>query len=171
MLTAMIRPPRALFLLLFVSCASPLPFMPLLDGGGGGAGGAPLTTAVGGAGGSFAVSVGGSPGFGGSGGSGSVDGDAGADAGCSPFVETYMPACAACLGASCCGVATACVAVSDCIEYASCQQNCPAAPAGGPDGGTNVCLSACAMSYPMAQPAFGTMIACLHQSCAGACPY
>src|SRR5262249_35856226 len=43
--------------------------------------------------------------------------------------------------------------------------------AGSSVGGGNVCLAACAMNYPMAQPAFGAMTMCLHAKCAGACPY
>ncbi len=82
-----------------------------------------------------------------------------------------MPACVACLGASCCLVATLCAGVSDCFEYASCQQNCPPIPAGSADAGTNACLGACAVDYPMANPEFAAMVACLHQSCGAACPY
>jgi len=166
----MTRLPRALFLVLFVSCASPLPFMPLPDGGtGGSAGSAP--GGAGGAGGASGVGSTGASGFGGLGGSGPVDGGLAADAGCAPFMETFMPACVACLGASCCDLATACFAVPDCFGYASCQQNCPPLLDGGVAGATNVCLSACATNYPMANPAFAAMTACLHQSCAAACPY
>jgi hypothetical protein len=164
MLRPMTRLPRALFLFLFVSCASGLPFMPTVDGGAGGSGG---TTATGGGGAGGTLGSGGSDVFGGSGGAPPlVDAST-----CSPLVETYMPACVTCLGANCCAVATACVAVSDCIGYASCQQNCLPLPAGSPDGGTNICLTACATNYPMANPTFAAMTACLHQSCAGPCPY
>ena len=92
--------------------------------------------------------------------------DAGA---CTPFAEVFVPACLACLSASCCDAAVACFNVSDCFGYVSCQQNCPPAPPG--DGGTNPCLDGCAQSFPMAQPAFGAMTACLHASCGRAsCP-
>ncbi len=93
-----------------------------------------------------------------------IDFDAGP---CAPFKETYMPACFVCLAASCCDVAAACFAAPDCFDYASCQQNCPPSL----DGGSNPCLDACTATYPMAEPAFSTMTACLHTSCAGVCPY
>jgi hypothetical protein len=117
-------------------------------------GGSATTTAV------SSSSTGGSP-FG-DGGYGPVDAGA-----CAPFSETYMPACLACLAANCCSVALACYASSDCFGYASCQQNCP------PNmlDASNDCLTACGQNFPMAEPAFGAMTACLHASCATVCPY
>ncbi len=176
MLGPMTRLPRALFLFLFMSCASPLPFTIPLDVGSGGSGGGAGGGSGNGGSGDGGSGDGGFSGVG-VGGSGGAPGDGGADAieegsGCAPFVETYMPSCATCLGIACCDVATACFAVPDCFGYASCQQNCPPVPVGGADGGaTNVCLQACAQNFPGANPAFGAMTACLHQSCAGVCPY
>ena len=91
--------------------------------------------------------------------------DAGA---CAPFAETFPPVCLACLAASCCDVALACFGVHDCFGYTDCQQNCPPVAF---DGGTNPCLDGCAQGFPMAQPTFGAMTACLRASCPGACPY
>jgi hypothetical protein len=156
-------------LLVFVSCASPAAAPPSPDAGAGGSGGAlPVGSSS-----STAGAVGGG---------GAAPLDAGSDAGdaadaapdvavdaspCAPFVETYMPACFACLGADCCDLAATCFAVHDCFGYASCQQNCPPAP----DGGSNVCLGACAQQYPMPGPAFAALTGCLHAHCAGSCPY
>ena len=137
----------------FASCAAPNASS---LGGGGGGGATTTLPSLGGSGGS-PLGNGGSPPF----------VDAGA---CSAFAETFMPACLACLAASCCDVALACAAVPDCLGVASCQQNCPPATS-TLDGGGNGCLAACAQNFPMAQPAFGTMTACLHASCAGTCPY
>jgi hypothetical protein len=147
-------------LVLVASCAHAQAVTPFPDGGSGGSGG--VTT-----------------GGGGAGGSGFPDAGPFVDAGaCAPFAETYTPACLACLGASCCDVALTCFALPDCFGYASCQQNCPTGPesggVGSVDGGIdagNVCLAACVQNYPMSEPAFGAMTACLEASCAGICPY
>ena len=150
----MIRLPHALALtFLFVSCAQSNAFIPTVDGGSGGSGGG--TTAVVGSGGSAGVPEAG-PEF-------LIDGGP-----CEPFAATFTPACFACLATSCCDPATACVGVPDCFGFASCQQNCPA---GAVDAGTDPCLVACAHGYPMADPTFGALTACLHTSCAGTCPY
>jgi hypothetical protein len=97
--------------------------------------------------------------------SGPLEVDAGP---CAPFAETYVPGCLACMAASCCDAALGCYAVQDCFGYVSCQQNCPRVTT---DGGTNQCLDACAQNFPMAEPSFGAMTACLHASCSGTCPY
>jgi hypothetical protein len=149
--------PRALAVLLLASCATTPPVT--LGNGGNGGGGATTTLppSTGGSGGS-PFGNGGSPPF----------VDAGA---CSAFAETFVPACLGCLAANCCSVALACSTVPDCFGYTSCQQNCPPSTTdGGVDGGTNPCLAACTTNFPMAQPAFGTMQACLQTSCAGICP-
>lgn len=91
------------------------------------------------------------------------------DAGvCEPFSSTYTPDCLGCLAASCCDVATACFAVQDCFFYANCRQNCPPVPY---DAGTNGCIDGCAQLYPMSEPAFGEMAACLHANCVDTCPF
>jgi hypothetical protein len=134
-------------------------------GGSGGAGG---TLGVGS---TTATGSGGAPGTGGAGDLGGGPPDAAIDVdatACAAYVETFMPACNACLDVGCCDVAAACFAVPDCFGYASCQQNCPAPP---PDGGSNTCLDGCTMSYPMAGSAFTALTTCLHGSCAGVCPY
>ncbi len=95
---------------------------------------------------------------------GPTDVDAGA---CTPFAETFTPACLGCLSASCCDAAVACFNVSDCFGYVSCQQNCPPPSTGG----SNTCLDACSQQFPMAQPTFGMMTACLQARCPGFCPY
>jgi hypothetical protein len=168
MLTAMVRrvgATAAAFLVSFasaggaVSCAT-ASAPPMTGTGGTGGTGA-------GGGGTFAASVsatttgGGAPPL--------YDGgppfvDAGA---CAPFAETYMPDCLTCLAASCCSQALACYAAPDCFGYASCQQNCP------PDilDAGNECLTACSQNYPMAEPAFGMVTACLHTNCPMVCPY
>lgn len=84
--------------------------------------------------------------------------DAGA---CEPFSSTYTPDCLACLAASCCDVALACYEVPDCFHYANCRQNC----------GTSSCIDTCAELYPMVEPAFGDMTACLAASCPDICPF
>jgi hypothetical protein len=89
---------------------------------------------------------------------GPFDIDAGA---CEPFAGTYTPDCLACLAANCCDVALACFAVPDCFHYANCRQNC----------GTNSCIDTCAQLFPMMQPAFGDMTACLLASCPDTCPF
>jgi Bacterial virulence factor lipase N-terminal len=84
------------------------------------------------------------------------------DAGlCEPFSGTYTPACLECLAASCCDVALACFGVDDCFQYANCRQNC----------GTSSCIATCAQLYPMSEPAFGDMTACLQASCPDTCPF
>ncbi|MBK9259862.1 MAG: hypothetical protein IPM54_08505 [Polyangiaceae bacterium] len=80
---------------------------------------------------------------------------------CEPFAGTYTPACLECLAASCCDVALSCYAEPDCFQYASCRQNC----------GTQSCIDTCAQLYPMMEPAFGDMTACLHASCPDTCPF
>lgn len=84
--------------------------------------------------------------------------DAGA---CEPFAETYTPNCLACLAESCCDVATKCYMSPDCFHYAHCLQNC----------GNSSCTDTCAQLYPMKEPAFGDMTACLHASCPDTCPF
>lgn len=79
---------------------------------------------------------------------------------CEPFSATYPPVCLECLAASCCDVALACFANDDCFSYANCRQNC----------GSSSCIMACAQLYPMYQPAFGEMAACLDASCPDSCP-
>jgi hypothetical protein len=145
--------PCALVALLLASCATTPPITLGNGGSGGGGGTTTLPPSTGGSGGS-PFGNGGSPPF----------VDAGA---CSAFAETFMPACLGCLAANCCSVALACSTVPDCFSYTSCQQNCP--PVTG-DAGTNTCLAACTTNFPMAQPAFGMMQACLQTSCASMCP-
>jgi hypothetical protein len=164
---------RTLWLLLFAGCATSQATQLIPDGGAAasssGAGGMVTLTSTGsGLGGE--IGVGGQFAAGGTfGAGGGLDAGPDVDASaCAAFVETFMPACNFCLDVNCCDVASACFAVSDCFGFASCQQNCPAAPF---DGGSNPCLDACTQSYPMAQPAFGALAACLHASCAGSCPY
>lgn len=89
---------------------------------------------------------------------GPSDIDAGA---CAPFAGTYTPDCLACLAESCCDVAFACLNVPDCFHYANCRQQC----------GTPSCIDACAQLYPMFEPAYGEMTACLHASCPDSCPF
>jgi hypothetical protein len=157
MLASMGRRLFALVAVLVASCATPAAGPPPGSGGSpglGGLGGSGIATVTStGTGGALPGDDGGPPFV-----------DAGA---CAPFSETYMPACLACLAKSCCMQATACFMVSDCFGYASCQQNCPPNML---DAG-NTCLAECAQNYPMAEPAFGTMTACLHMSCAKVCPY
>jgi hypothetical protein len=153
MLAAM-RCPLAVLLLLVASCAKGTN-TPAGAGGAagvGGAGGATSSTTASGVGGAVGFDAGPPP------------VDAGA---CQPFVETFMPACVACLAASCCPQALACLAVSDCFGAVSCGANCPT---GVPDGG-NTCVMACAQNYPMAEPSLSAMTACLHASCASVCPF
>lgn len=147
---------RAIVPVLLASCAAPSALAPPTDGGGGMGGGSGTTTTIG---------SGGSGGSGPSDAASYLDVDAGA---CAPFEETFGPACLACLAASCCDVAVTCYQASDCFGYTICSRNCPPPST---DGGANPCLAACAKSYPMAEPAFGTMTGCLHTSCADTCPY
>jgi hypothetical protein len=146
----------ALLVAVVASCAEATVSPPMPDGGSGGTGGmgASASSAVTvGTGGSVVVDAG--P---------NLDFDAGP---CAPFVDTFVPACFVCLAASCCDVAAQCFAVSDCFAYAGCQQNCPPNLL---DAG-NGCLDACTQTYPMAEPTFDALTACLHTSCAGVCPY
>jgi len=145
--------------LMAASCAAPNAFAPVGAGGGGGAGGGSLT-------------IGASTTSSSTSGSGGIPMDDGGpppvDAGaCAPFAETFMPSCLSCLATSCCDVALACFGQHDCFGYTTCQQNCPPNVL---DAG-NVCLSACSTNFPMAEPAFDAMTACLHASCASVCPY
>ncbi len=89
---------------------------------------------------------------------GLFDIDAGA---CEPFAGTYTPDCLACLAENCCDVALACYNLADCFHYANCRQNC----------GNSSCIDACAQLYPMYEPAFGAMTACLNASCMDVCPF
>ncbi len=84
--------------------------------------------------------------------------DAGA---CEPFSGTYTPDCLECLAASCCDVAVACFEVKDCFHYAHCRQNC----------GADSCFDTCAALYPLKEPAFGDMTACLQARCPDTCPF
>jgi hypothetical protein len=143
------------------SCATSTATPPTGTGGTGGTGGGttPFTAASN----ATTTSTGG-------GGAPPIDdgGPAPVDAGaCAPFVETFTPGCLTCLASSCCSEGLACYAVHDCFGYTSCQQNCPISVL---DGG-NPCLMECAQNFPMAEPTFGMMTACLHQSCAMVCPY